>query len=536
MIISMLRSDSGSVATMTGVLFTVIAGAAGAALDYTKASNWRTELHSVADASVLAAAAAIDATDDERMTVAKDTFLGSYFCEANGCAEPTVSMDGAAVVLETEEHLKTMMMSLVGFDNLTVAVHSKAIPASATPVDVMMMLDFSGSMSSSNKFQDMADAATSFLDQADALPGDHISVGLVPFSKYVLAPLDGSYVYDMTAGSVLTGQNIVGCMLNREYSYAASSATPISSQIGSLWPTTSYAVGINPEGGGFTDDYSSAFGEPTDIQFSLDDSDYTLRYIDIDPRSGASAPTVSIDDDEATITGGGEFMATMVGATSTNITFDGILAWGSVSPSPYGGYAGSDGWTTGIDGGLPDTFDTHQLSEQLNVECGQYVNRRLWARPLSQDFTGMKLAVGAMQPAGLTNISLAVDFGWHMLTNAAPFTEASPETDAKKIAILLTDGVQTVEANGPDISGLGTELSRMAANAVTAESCTAMKAEGIEIFTIAFDIEDDFTRDLLRDCASGDPQYFEPAQGGELDTIFNNIFQKIARDRVRLTG
>lgn len=544
MIRGMFRDTSGGVATMAGMMFAVIAAASGAALDYTNASNRRTELHAVADASVLAAASPLEATNEERIEIAKKTFLGSYFCRKHGCVEPNVTMNGTAVVMTADMTVKTSLLAIIGMDGLDVSIHSEATPPSGIPLDVVMMLDYSGSMNSSNKYQDMADAASQFLDQAAGVEGDYISVGLVPFSKYVLAPLDGDYVYDMDAGEVLSGQSVVGCMLNREYPHSASSATPNSSQQGSLWPTASYAIGSNPQGSGLPDDYSPTEYPEQDINFTYNGSDYTIRYVDTQPNSGLSAPTLNLgggdddDDDDGsdTVDGGNELAMTWVGAATLAIEFRNVIPWDQrPAPSPLGGYAGSDGWTTGIDGGLPATFDTHQLSEDLGVVCGDYVTRRLWARPLSQDFSGMKQAIQAMRPAGLTNISLALDFGWHMLTSPAPFSEASTEQGTKRVAILLTDGVQTVKAHGPTAGG-GTESSKMAANAVTAEACETMKAENIEIFTIAFDIDDDYTRGLLQDCASGEPHYFEAGQGGDLSVVFGKILQKILVDRVRLTG
>jgi len=95
----------------------------------------------------------------------------------------------------------------------------------------------------------------------------------------------------------------------------------------------------------------------------------------------------------------------------------------------------------------------------------------------------------------------------------------------------LTDGVQTVRAHGN-----GGDVSIGSANANIAESCEAMKQDGVEVFTIAFDIQDAYTRTLLENCASGTPYYFEPSAGGDLDAVFEGIFNKIVSGKVRLTG
>jgi hypothetical protein len=152
-------------------------------------------------------------------------------------------------------------------------------------------------------------------------------------------------------------------------------------------------------------------------------------------------------------------------------------------------------------------------------------------RALNNEFDSLRDAIGEMEPIGLTNIALGLDIGWHVLTPEPPFEQSSPSENVQRVAILLTDGVQTVAAHGSD-----NIVSINSANTNIAESCAAMKADEIEIFTIAFAIEDQYTRDLLKDCASGAPYYFEPSQGGDLDDVFSEIFNKIIAAQVRLTG
>lgn len=64
--------------------------------------------------------------------------------------------------------------------------------------------------------------------------------------------------------------------------------------------------------------------------------------------------------------------------------------------------------------------------------------------------------------------------------------------------------------------------------------CTAGKANGISIWTIAFELNDSGAETLLRDCATGDGDdaQFEKATGQELTTVFQKIAATITRLRL----
>lgn len=542
---SSFRTDTrGSVATMAGLAFGMAAVAVGAGVDYTNATNKRHELQKATDAAVLAAAALPGVTNEERLTRASEMYLGSRFCQEQTCAEPTVAMDGSAITLGGEVMIPTTLLFIAGVPEVEVDAVSSAVPVTETPVEVVMILDYSGSMNRDNKYQDMASAATQFLDSAETQPSGFVSVGVVPFSKYVLTPMQGRYLFDVSTGNNLMGQNVVGCVLNREHPYSTNADEPSTALEGSLWPVFSYAAGTTSA---FSDTYtgpSNAYSTTSTTQVLTVNGtpqtlSYEISYYDNDPGSAPSAPTTTVVIDAVgapvmQVDGHGKFNLSvrLISGHGAQIVNQGLVP----QPDPFGnfgGYGGSSGWSDGDDSGLPTVYDQSLLAENLSGDCGQYATNSLWARPLSSELGDLKTSISQMRPIGLTNIALGMDIGWHMLTPDAPFTEAStddsPEPD--KVAILLTDGVQTVRAHGSTGS-----VSIGSANENIIESCEAMKADGIEIFTIAFDVQDQYTRDLLKNCATREPNYFEPNAGGALDEVFEAIFEKVVQGEVRLTG
>ncbi len=163
--------------------------------------------------------------------------------------------------------------------------------------------------------------------------------------------------------------------------------------------------------------------------------------------------------------------------------------------------------------------------ELSDPKCQGYADGNLAVRDLTDDFTALRDALSDMRPTGLTNIALASEMGFHMLAPNRPFETARDfsEANLEKILILLTDGMQTVSAMGP-----GGDISTLAADETTAEACENAKAEGIRLFTIAYDINEVRIRDLLSGCASSPGSYFEPAGVAGIDEVFDEIFAQIA--------
>jgi Flp pilus assembly protein TadG len=162
--------------------------------------------------------------------------------------------------------------------------------------------------------------------------------------------------------------------------------------------------------------------------------------------------------------------------------------------------------------------------DPADPDCQAYAAKDLRVRDLTDDFPGLVSAIAGMQPQNLTNISLGTEIGWQLLSPDAPFETARDYSDAnlQKIMIVLTDGMQTVAAEGPD----GT-TSVAAANQTTAELCSNIKATGIRIFTIAYDVDDTAVYGLLSGCASSPSAYHEVHDASGIDEVFDDIYAQI---------
>jgi hypothetical protein len=82
--------------------------------------------------------------------------------------------------------------------------------------------------------------------------------------------------------------------------------------------------------------------------------------------------------------------------------------------------------------------------------------------------------------------------------------------------------MQTVAAEGPDGN-----VSVAAANQTTAELCSNIKAEGIQLYTIAYDVDDPAIYGLLSGCASSPSSYHEVHDASGIDEVFQEIYAEI---------
>ena len=195
------------------------------------------------------------------------------------------------------------------------------------------------------------------------------------------------------------------------------------------------------------------------------------------------------------------------------------------------GFKGAGSWT----GCVQDRLNGYNLTDsspnpkdnstkwdpsKTNTGCATYKKNGLKIRPLTDDLAAVTSQLRSMTPYDYTHIALGAEFGWHLLSNNAPFTEgvAYGDTETKKYMVLLTDGRQTTwawAANGSrSVSNGERNLEKI---------CKAAK-KNITIITIAFDLRDEATKNRLRNCSTDPDKHFFIAEDNEaLASAFEEI-------------
>ena len=153
--------------------------------------------------------------------------------------------------------------------------------------------------------------------------------------------------------------------------------------------------------------------------------------------------------------------------------------------------------------------------------CSGYPSNNLIMEPLSNNFDDLRTRLDEMTPYAWTHIALGVEFGFHMLSNNAPFdTGVSYDDDeTEKFMVVLTDGYQTEPAFGP---GSIRTVAQGESNLETL--CANAKAKGITMITIAYDLDDTATRNRLKNCATDpDKNFFVATDTAAVASAFDNI-------------
>lgn len=171
--------------------------------------------------------------------------------------------------------------------------------------------------------------------------------------------------------------------------------------------------------------------------------------------------------------------------------------------------------------------------------------------PLSSGRTSLKAAVDALVASGSTAGHVGVAWGWYTLSpNFGVWTGGSAPAaygrdDTRKFLVLMTDGeYNSSYCNGviarSSTTGSGSRSDQINCDAPNGHSfdqarqlCTAIKARGIEIFTVGFQIvNDQRARDLMTQCASSPRHAYSAETGGELRAAFRQIASRMSKLRI----
>jgi len=166
------------------------------------------------------------------------------------------------------------------------------------------------------------------------------------------------------------------------------------------------------------------------------------------------------------------------------------------------------------DSQFPDT----SLPGLMNVSCGRPVTL------LSNSLSTLRNAITALSTSGNTYIPAGLQLGWHVLTPRIPFTQgtvygSSPQP--RRVMLLMTDGTNSLSLQGTGTLHTGT--SRIAADQLTRDICSNIKQDGIEIYSIAFEVTDAATKQMLEQCSSGGGYFYDASDSTQLVKAFEAI-------------
>jgi Mg-chelatase subunit ChlD len=149
---------------------------------------------------------------------------------------------------------------------------------------------------------------------------------------------------------------------------------------------------------------------------------------------------------------------------------------------------------------------------------------------LTTDRLAVESKISEMVANGRTYIPAGLLWGWNMLTREDPLDDALSQNEmkklgGKKVIVLMTDGANTISTAGTALHD-GSDVTK--SNELTAKVCANAKADGVEIFTVAFQVSEVAIKQILDDCASQPDMAFDATNSAALKDAFMKIGQQLA--------
>jgi len=177
------RNEEGSLVVFGLVILVLMVMIGGVAVDVMRYEARRTELQNTLDRSTLAAASL---TQDLTPTdVVHDYFLKAGIVDTLRSVEVTQGLNFRNVDASAVSDTDPLFLHLMEIDRLDAAGRSTA-EQRINNVEIMLVLDVSGSMAANSKLVNLKSAAKSFVDAVLKNDVEHkISIGIVPFNGQV---------------------------------------------------------------------------------------------------------------------------------------------------------------------------------------------------------------------------------------------------------------------------------------------------------------------------------------------------------------
>ncbi|WP_373503283.1 pilus assembly protein TadG-related protein [Aestuariivirga sp.] len=228
---SLFRSESGQLSVMFALSAVPLLIAIGSAVDYVRIYDTRTKLQAAVDGAALAAAMAEDRNDGQRWVMAKNYFKSNFSAAHDSEITIDVKVTTKRVAVTVNYEQPTSLLALAGIKSTEISVTGEVLRAGESWAEVVMVLDYSGSMKDNDKYKRMAEAATTMVDSlSSSIEEGHLKIGLVPFSAMVHTSMPSSYVTQWSADSTWTG-----CTQDRKYPYNTTVDTPVSGNSDTKW-------------------------------------------------------------------------------------------------------------------------------------------------------------------------------------------------------------------------------------------------------------------------------------------------------------
>ncbi len=469
------RSAKGTTVVIFAFMAVPIMALSGGAVDYGTALRVKSELSATLDAALLAATQAYaldDSVDTKKIvnefitrnyTLSGKTLLSSSLT----VSDPTISDDGE-MTAQLNVKVAANFLKLVGFPEFDFSLSSSAIVGGQS-LEVAVVLDNTGSMSGA-KLAALKEAATDLVENLIQDGKDTVKMSLVPFADYVNIGVDHRFE---------TGVDVPA-------DFTHSWVVPAGTKCWNTYPDSTQQCSNNPYQGTCYND---------GVPYSCQKNSWSCTGDKGDPVQQCQDYPEKVK--------------------SNNYSWHGCVA-----SRPHDLNVLDEDYATAV----PGLMSTWNWCKQISP-----ITR------LTSDKDTITTAIDVMKAKRNTYIPSGLAWGWRTISDRAPFADgvAYSNDAVKKAIILMTDGNNTksmrkwtgisTSKNAGEV--WGHNAGNVAdANNMTSELCTNIKAKGIIIHTIAFEVpEGSPVETLMKNCAGNGGKYFDADDSEQLSAAFKQI-------------
>ena len=178
-----VNDEAGNLTIFAFSLFMMMIMIGGVAVDLMRYESMRTSLQNTLDRATLASASLSQTLDAEE--VVTDYFAKAGLSEYLRSVSVDEGLNYREVVADARAATDPYFLHLIGINEMDAPGHSIA-EQRMTNVEIMLVLDVSGSMGSNSRLTNLKTAAREFVDTVLSSDGeDRISIGIVPFNGQV---------------------------------------------------------------------------------------------------------------------------------------------------------------------------------------------------------------------------------------------------------------------------------------------------------------------------------------------------------------
>jgi Flp pilus assembly protein TadG len=561
-----LRNEQGNAAMLFGLASVPALMAAGMAIDMARASFEHANFQVAVDSAALAIAAddrsatvgLSGAQVDQRELVLEgiaQKYFDAHYANQTLSARISnvdVQITGADVTLTADAELDTVIMGRLpsiggwnGTDMLGMGA-SSTIKKAARPVELVMVMDTTGSMASGGKIAGAKTAAKQLLTTlyggslATAGSSEFLRTALVPFSGAVrLNPA----AYDFNMAWIDTGGNNPLSKVNFNNSITA----PVTFNNFTAWSQLKKTSSAYHSWNGCVEARMPG-SAPSGLDYNANDAA---------PVSGVTLFPAFFHPDTQDSNSTGINYVTSTSLSSVGSECRGLTTTQCNSTSTTNYYVRQENYYKYVDKNIG--------AETSSVE-GPWTNCTASAIvPMTYNRANVEAGIDAMAATGPTVIPEGLAWGWRALSPTEPFTKVqgvgalpnaliSPYGDVRwqKIMVLMTDGDNdvgpgayalnstTYTAYGFGSETLGTNRFgttsasgvQLALDTAMATTCANIKAKNIKLYVAAFGTGiSTATKDRLKACSSNtatDTSYYAEATTSiALSAFFDHIGEDV---------